>query len=90
MLEHINKIDIPLVLSEFKRVASKKIFLLIAQREEINKKPVKFLQRQNFKIKNLHVTIENREWWSTQIEKSGIQILKYNILLGAHHFILNV
>lgn len=89
VLEHINIIDIPLVLSEFKRVSRKYILLLIAKREEINKAPILFLKKKGINVNALHVTVQNKGWWRDQFQKVGFEIKEYNNILGAHSFVLN-
>ena len=73
VLEHIPLEDVDTMVAEFGRVAAKKAFLKIANKVEVNKKPVIKLQRLSDRFKQvseLHATVRSNYWWVKKLEKA--------------------
>lgn len=66
VLEHISEEDIPVVISEFYRVAKKVVFLTISLRPSSS-------------FNKYHITLKDRSWWESKFEKAGF-IKENNVL----------
>lgn len=81
VLEHIAADDVPALVREFHRVTRRLVLLLIAPREEINRKPINDLKRLAQAggaqakplqgVTALHLTVRDLGWWSDQFVRHG-------------------
>jgi len=69
VLEHLIAPDVEKAIREIKRVSKKYLFLKIAYGKEKNMSWIEVLHRnpKYRNIKNLHQTVENKEWWLSKI-----------------------
>ena len=74
VLEHLKPSDVPFMMSEFRRVAQRALFLRIFTHEEIAKIPSGLLKTYN--LTALHTTVWGEKEWLAAFHKYGFNLLE--------------
>lgn len=74
MFEHLKTEDVPLALSEIRRVSKKHQAVKVATKLSGDKP--QYINIKDFDIPNLHLTVKDMEWWLAEFNKAGFRDVK--------------